>query len=69
MIEGTKEMLGLHGGVAIVADHWWAAQSARGKLKVEWDEGPTAEVSSAWIATTREGTGRGPTGVHHSRRG
>ena len=51
VIEGTKEMLGLHGGVAIVADHWWAAQSARGKLKVEWDEGPTAEVSSAWIAT------------------
>ena len=45
-------MLGLHGGVAIVADHWWAAKSAREKLKVEWDDGPTAEVSSA-VASRR----------------
>ena len=45
-IEGTKEPLGLHGGVAIVADHWWAAKSARDKLKVEWDEGAVAAESS-----------------------
>src|SRR5580698_205410 len=32
----------LQEGIAIVADHWWAAQSARKKLVVTWDEGPRA---------------------------
>jgi len=41
---------GLLGGVAIVADSWWAVQQAREQLKVTWDEGPTAEQSSAGFA-------------------
>jgi isoquinoline 1-oxidoreductase beta subunit len=42
---------GLENGIAIVADHWWAAQSARKKLQVVWDEGPRANGSStAFIA-------------------
>jgi isoquinoline 1-oxidoreductase subunit beta len=40
----------LQEGIAIVGEHWWAAQSARKKLAVTWDEGPRASHSSAGYA-------------------
>jgi isoquinoline 1-oxidoreductase subunit beta len=50
IIEGTTVLTGLHSGVAIVADSWWQARTARRKLKVMWDEGPTAMQNSVDFA-------------------
>lgn len=41
---------GLENGIAIVADSWWLAQSARKKLQVTWNEGPRASHSSVAYA-------------------
>ena len=38
---------GLLSGVAIVANKWWTAQTARKQLKVNWEPGPTATETSA----------------------
>ena len=50
VVEGTTQLNGLMPGVAIVADTWWSAQSARSKLRVTWDEHPTSSQSSASFA-------------------
>jgi isoquinoline 1-oxidoreductase beta subunit len=50
VIDGGTELAGLLGGVAIISDSWWAAQSARKQLKVTWNEGATASQSSVGFA-------------------
>ena len=50
VVEGTANLEGLMPGVAILADTFWAAQSARKKLRVTWNEGSTKEQSSEGFA-------------------
>jgi isoquinoline 1-oxidoreductase subunit beta len=47
LVAGNGDVSSLASGVAIVAEKWWYANEARKKLKVVWEEGPTASHSSA----------------------
>ncbi len=54
---GVKKVLRVgDSAVAVVADTWWHAKTALDALKIEWDEGPNASLSSAsFAAVMREG--------------
>ena len=60
VVEGGTALDGLLPGVAIVADTWHQANKARGKLKVVWDEGPTASQSSAGFAAQADALSKTP---------
>lgn len=46
-VPGVRQVLQVPTGVAVVADHFWAAKVGRDALKVEWDLGPSATLDSA----------------------
>lgn len=41
-VPGVRNVVQVPSGVAVVADHYWAAKLGRDALKVEWDLGPHA---------------------------
>jgi isoquinoline 1-oxidoreductase beta subunit len=45
-VPGVRQVLQVPSGVAVVADHYWAAKLGRDALKVDWDLGPYAGLDS-----------------------
>jgi len=41
-VPGVRDVVRVPSGVAVVADHYWAAKQGRDALKIEWDAGPHA---------------------------
>lgn len=54
VVDGTETLQGLLPGVAIIADTWWHARSARKRLRVTWADHPTAAQSSTGFAARAE---------------
>jgi isoquinoline 1-oxidoreductase beta subunit len=48
-VPGVREVVEVPSGVAVVAEHTWAAIRGRDALKVSWDEGQHTALSSASI--------------------
>ena len=48
-IKGVRQVVQISSGVAVVANSYWAAKKGREALKITWDEGPNAQLSSAEI--------------------
>jgi isoquinoline 1-oxidoreductase beta subunit len=46
-VPGVRAVFAIPSGVAVAADHFWAAKRGRDALKVEWDLGPHAGVDTA----------------------
>jgi isoquinoline 1-oxidoreductase subunit beta len=59
-IKGVKHVVQVSSGIAVVADNFWTAVQGRRALKVTWDEGPTAQVSSATITREYEAGAKQP---------
>jgi isoquinoline 1-oxidoreductase subunit beta len=60
---GLLHVLQISSGVAVVADNTWNAIQARNALKVQWDEGPHANVNSAGIRKQWEALSQQPGAV------
>jgi isoquinoline 1-oxidoreductase beta subunit len=45
-IAGVRKIVVLDDMVAVVGDHMWAAKKGLDALKIDWDEGPNAKISS-----------------------
>jgi isoquinoline 1-oxidoreductase subunit beta len=58
-IKGVRQIVRLDDAVAVVADHMGAAKKGLAALKIEWEEGPHASLTTAEIETELDRATRG----------
>jgi isoquinoline 1-oxidoreductase subunit beta len=59
-VPGVRQVVRISSGVAVVADGYWAAKKGRDALRVTWNEGPHAHLTSADIQQEYEAAARQP---------
>ena len=62
-VKGVRQIVRLDDCVAVVADHMGAAKKGLAALKIEWDDGPHAELTTEDIARELEQATLGPGAV------
>jgi isoquinoline 1-oxidoreductase subunit beta len=53
-VKGVRQIIRLNDAVAVVADHMGAAKKGLAALKIEWDDGPHANLTTADVARELE---------------
>ena len=51
-MKGVIKVVQISAGIAVIADHFWAANEGRQALVIEWDNGPNTELDSKAIYRT-----------------
>ena len=62
-VKGVRQIVRLDDAVAVVADHMGAAKKGLAALKIEWDDGPHARLTTADVARELEQATLGPGAV------
>ena len=65
-VKGVRQVVRLDDAVAVVADHMWAAMQGLAALKIEWDDGPHAKLSTAGVVRQLEDATLSPGAVAQS---
>jgi isoquinoline 1-oxidoreductase beta subunit len=62
-VPGVRRVVAISSGIAVIAEHFWAARQGRDALEIEWAPGPAVQLDSAAItARMAERADRGTVG-------
>jgi isoquinoline 1-oxidoreductase beta subunit len=66
-VKGVRHVVTIDSGVAVVADHTWAARKGAEALLIQWNEGPNAGASSEGLRQAAEAMAKKPGKVVETR--